>query len=182
LKVARKKKKKADARLTEHPPFRTSAPRIDDRPQAYYARLRLKDQIFIFNQMLERQFHAAKRAHGAAEVFATRGAAAGSSALEHAHVAMPRMPDTDDAKTSHSPLFEDSTHFASPMPSEFPPPDGDGLAGGLGASLFPRNFSLSELSEDLRNDGGDLPAFAVHEEDAIGQIGLKRNFSDLSDL
>ena len=97
---------------------------------------------------------------------------------------MPRvtLPTSDDAKHGHSPLFGDASHFASPMPSEFPPPDGDGLAGGLGASLFPRNFSLSELTEDLRNDGGDLPAFAVHEEDAIGQIGLKRNFSDLSDL
>ena len=70
-----------------------------------------------------------------------------------------------------------------------PPPESDflqtkqSLAGDAGASFFPRTFSLSELSVDLRDGGdGDLPAFAVHEEDAIGQIGLKRNFSDLSDL
>ena len=161
----------------------------------------MKDQILIFNQMLERQFHAAKRARGnrpagvgpapaPAEVgvFATRGAAeAGSSALEHGDAsAVPRvMEASDDAKNGRHPpgLLGDASHFASPMPSEFPPPEMDGLAGGLGASFFPRNFSLSELSVDLRDAGdGDLPSFAVHEEDAIGQIGLKRNFSDLSDL
>jgi hypothetical protein len=138
--------------------------------------------------MLERQFHAAKRARGFRVAGEDVGpaTAAGGSALEHGGAeAMPRvtLPTSDDAKHSYSPLFGDASHFASPMPSEFPPPESDGLAGDAGASFFPRTFSLSELSVDLRDGGdGDLPAFAVHEEDAIGQIGLKRNFSDLSDL
>lgn len=150
--------------------------------------------------MLERQFHAARRARGnhpagvgpaseAENAFAARGAAAaaGSSALERGDAStVPGVMETfDDAKNERHPpgLLGDPSHFASPMPSEFPPPESDGLAGGLGASVFPRNFSLSELSVDLRDGGdGDLPNFAVHEEDAIGQIGLKRNFSDLSDL
>ena len=140
--------------------------------------------------MLERQFHAAKRARGfrvaGEEVGPAAAAAAGGSALEHGGAeAMPRvtLPTSDDAKHGHSPLFGDASHFTSPMPSEFPPPESDGLAPDAGASFFPRTFSLSELSVDLRDGGdGDLPGFAVHEEDAIGQIGLKRNFSDLSDL
>ena len=142
--------------------------------------------------MLERQFHAAKRARGfrvaGEEVGPAAAAAAGGSALERGSSgaeAMPRvtLPTSDDAKHSYSPLFGDASHFASPMPSEFPPPESDGLAPDAGASFFPRTFSLSELSVDLRDGGdGDLPGFAVHEEDAIGQIGLKRNFSDLSDL
>ena len=144
--------------------------------------------------MLERQFHAAKRARGFRVAGEDVGpaTAAGGSALEHGGAeAMPRvtLPTSDDAKHGHSPLFGDASHFASPMPSEFPPPESDvgvfslNRAGDAGASFFPRTFSLSELSVDLRDGGdGDLPAFAVHEEDAIGQIGLKRNFSDLSDL
>ncbi len=33
--------------------------------QAYYARLRLKDQIFVFNQMLEREYHSSRNGDGA---------------------------------------------------------------------------------------------------------------------
>ena len=90
--------------------------------------------------MLERQFHAAKRARGFRVAGEEVGpaAAAGGSALEHGGAeAMPRvtLPTSDDAKHGHSPLFGDASHFTSPMPSEFPPPESDGLAPDAGASF-----------------------------------------------
>jgi hypothetical protein len=196
--------------------------------QAYYARLRVKDQIIIFNQVLERQYHLTRGG-----VPSQNNPARGFDAMNGAHPAMnrasgdegdaravrgdggwrsfpvqsnPNGNENDVSKNDESgdalipspelpnPVHSMSTaertrphfdaHFSTVEEgSEFVQNESDAfLPSGMGPSFFPRNFSLSDLGVDLQpTEEADLPTFAAHEEDAMPS-GLKRNFSELSDL
>ena len=194
--------------------------------QAYYARLRLKDQIFIFNQMLERQYHVVGGQNGGGADIgrsvefrnhlspATYGEGRGERAPELG-VPMANMPSryesgavpmatmatpmpTGTGRDGGSALEGDNhnnqppeTHSKVPgvFENSFQPTPGEtdhhvSLFGGHG--FFPRNFSLSDLSVDLLQTPGSDDMTNEQNFNISGNeeetIGLKRNFSELSDL
>jgi len=172
--------------------------------QAYYARLRLKDQIFVFNQMLEREYHSSRNGDGANDASPSRRATVSPPLPAVAHALVTPVGATSGVNgqhdhhppTTHPPsvpggVFENTFHPTPGGAEAFHGHGALGLGVGVfgdthqhGSGFFPRNFSLSDLSNDLhqtlsREDFAHHFAIAENEEE---KIGMKRNFSELSDL
>lgn len=164
----------------------------------------MKDQIFVFNQMLEREYHSSRNGDGTNDASPSRRATVSPPLPAVAHALVTPVGATSGVNgqhdhhppTTHPPsvpggVFENTFHPTPGGAEAFHGHGALGLGVGVfgdthqhGSGFFPRNFSLSDLSNDLhqtlsREDFAHHFAIAENEEE---KIGMKRNFSELSDL